>query len=103
MYEYMLIFIHIYTEREAQRERERDAPSNESPPHCRANMAHIRQSRPDSGLGVSHLSGGKSSTKICCSLFALTLMMTSPDLLELDTHHTVDYDHFIRSQLASRN
>ena len=27
---------------------------------CRANMAHIRQSRPDSGLGLSHFTGKKS-------------------------------------------
>ena len=37
---------------------------------CRANSAHIRQSRPHCGLGLSHFSGGISSTLLRCSLLA---------------------------------
>ena len=45
MYIYIYIYIYIY--------ETRHAPSSS----CRANSARMRQSRPDSGLGLSHFPG----------------------------------------------
>ena len=37
---------------------------------CRVNSAHIRQSWPDSGLGLSHFLGGRLESLLSCSLIA---------------------------------
>ena len=43
---------------------------HQPPIRCRENSAHTRQSRPDSGLGLSPFSSESPSNKIKCSLIA---------------------------------
>ena len=53
-----------------------------TPVRCRANSAHVRQSRPDSGLVWSHVSGTAFQIFVICSLVARWLIRVRLHLLD---------------------